>query len=228
MYASLGEILTLGLGRGEGIGPKFVPGAAGVILGERFTFSSALNCSAVGQSLTHPIRGPVPVLHLHDRGLTEWNPSSTWFTSLSTSATAALVVSVEDSSTLSTTELAYWSTALLQGSSVRLVNEGLSSSIAHLCRANHENQILIKQKMTCESTTVMQSKLALIPLYQEEMKNDRKDEQYREYLYIGEIYIVLLKEANELLEILFRWEVVTTVRPYSLKKTNDKGISLQE
>lgn len=48
MYASLGEILTLGLGRGEGIGPKFVPGAAGVILGERFTFSSALNCSAVG------------------------------------------------------------------------------------------------------------------------------------------------------------------------------------
>ena len=48
MHASLGEILTLGLGRGEGIGPKFVPGAAGVTLGERFTFSSALNCSAVG------------------------------------------------------------------------------------------------------------------------------------------------------------------------------------
>lgn len=93
------------------------------------------------------------MLHLHDRGLTEWNPSSsTWSASLSMLATAALVVSVEDSSTLSTTELAYWSTALLQGSSVTLVTEGLSSSIAHLCRANHENQILLKQKMKCEST----------------------------------------------------------------------------
>lgn len=93
------------------------------------------------------------MLHLHDRGLTEWNPSSsTWSTSLSMLATAALVVSVEESSTLSTTELAYWSTALLQGSSVTLVTEGLSSSIAHLCRANHENQILLEQKMKCEST----------------------------------------------------------------------------
>lgn len=47
MYESLGETLTFGLGRGDGIGPKLPLGAV-VILGERFTFSSALNCSSVG------------------------------------------------------------------------------------------------------------------------------------------------------------------------------------
>lgn len=36
------------------------------------------------------------------------------------------------------------------------------------------------------------------------------------YLHIGEVYIVVLQEANELLKILFGWEVMTTIWPYSL------------
>lgn len=38
------------------------------------------------------------------------------------------------------------------------------------------------------------------------------------YLDMCEVDTVLLKVADEIFEVLFSWEVVTTVRPYSLKK----------
>lgn len=42
------------------------------------------------------------------------------------------------------------------------------------------------------------------------------------YLYIGEINIVLFKEANEFHEVLFCWVIVTTVWPNSLQITQEK------
>jgi hypothetical protein len=47
MYASLGESRIFGLGRGEGIGPKF-PERPGVNLGDKLTCSSAWDCSSIG------------------------------------------------------------------------------------------------------------------------------------------------------------------------------------
>jgi hypothetical protein len=38
------------------------------------------------------------------------------------------------------------------------------------------------------------------------------------YLDVSEVDAILFKVADELSEILFSWHVVTTVRPYSLKK----------
>lgn len=37
--------------------------------GDRLTCSSARDCKSMGYSLTHPILGPVPVLHLQDMRL---------------------------------------------------------------------------------------------------------------------------------------------------------------
>lgn len=37
------------------------------------------------------------------------------------------------------------------------------------------------------------------------------------YLNVGKVYLVLLEEADEFLEVVFSWEIVTTVWPYSLK-----------
>lgn len=39
------------------------------------------------------------------------------------------------------------------------------------------------------------------------------------YLNIGEVYMVLLEETKEFLEVVFGWEIVTTIWPYSLEKT---------
>lgn len=60
------ESLIPGLGRGEGMGPLF-PTGEGMILGERLTCSSALDWRSAGYSRTHPMRGPAPVVHLHDK-----------------------------------------------------------------------------------------------------------------------------------------------------------------
>ena len=40
-----------------------------------------------------------------------------------------------------------------------------------------------------------------------------------DYLDVGQVNVVLLKETNELLEIVFSWEIVTAVWPYCLKAT---------
>jgi len=37
-----------------------------------------------------------------------------------------------------------------------------------------------------------------------------------------EVDTVLLKVADEVFEVLFSWKVVTTVRPYSLKKCKQR------
>lgn len=43
------------------------------------------------------------------------------------------------------------------------------------------------------------------------------------YLDIGEVYLLLLQEANEFLEIVYSWEIVTIGRPYGLQCiTNNK------
>lgn len=39
------------------------------------------------------------------------------------------------------------------------------------------------------------------------------------YLNITKVYLMLLEENKEFLEVVFSWEIVTTVWPYSLKKT---------
>ena len=38
------------------------------------------------------------------------------------------------------------------------------------------------------------------------------------YLNVGEVYLVLFEEADELFEVVLGWEIVTTVWPYSLKR----------
>jgi len=41
---------------------------------------------------------------------------------------------------------------------------------------------------------------------------------YIPYLNIGHINIVLFQETYEFIEVVFCWEVVSTVWPYSLRK----------
>lgn len=47
MVESLGDSLTFGLGRGEGIGPYLPKGVEGTF-GDRLTCSSALDCNSAG------------------------------------------------------------------------------------------------------------------------------------------------------------------------------------
>lgn len=42
------------------------------------------------------------------------------------------------------------------------------------------------------------------------------------YLDVAEVYLVVLEEADEFLEVVFCWEIVTTVWPYSLKKRREE------
>lgn len=67
MFTSLGDrCLVLGLGEGIGALPANVPW---LTLGERLSCSSAWTWNFVGYSLTQPILGPTPVVHLLDIGL---------------------------------------------------------------------------------------------------------------------------------------------------------------
>lgn len=38
---------------------------------------------------------------------------------------------------------------------------------------------------------------------------------------------MLLEETNEFPEVIFSWEIVTTVWPYSLKKTSTLGLEIE-
>lgn len=67
MCTSLGERWIFGLGLGEGMG-VLAATFPGLTLGERLSCSSALTWSVVGYSLTQPILGPAPVVHLLDNG----------------------------------------------------------------------------------------------------------------------------------------------------------------
>lgn len=133
MDASLGDILTFGLGRGEGIGPYLQRGPDGSF-GDRLTCSNALDCNSVGQSRTHPIRGPSPVVHLQDKGLAEAKTGGTptlafLFAAMILISSRAIVFESSDC-----IDLARPINDSGFGSSPVTLNDTLSSSIANLWR----------------------------------------------------------------------------------------------